>query len=356
LGRDLLRGGYVSMPPSDTVSEVCSVRPSLEELFDATLRDVVANTKIPMEKRSAFEGFLKRWKDVFAKNPDNPGICHMPPFEFHLVDDVPVKQRPYRAPFSHRRIIEQKVQDMLDAGIIRHSTSPWASPVILVDKKDGTKRFCVDYRKLNAKTVTDNFPLPLVDDILSHFRSGRPKYFSKADCAAGYHQRAIKESDKQKTAFVTHNGLYEFNVTPFGPKNCPAGFQREMNAILQPVLTIYCFVYMDDIIIFSDHSYEDHIVALEAVFALLLKNGVKLKLKKCEFFQEEISFLGHRLTQNGLAPDLDKVKALVDMPYPQDLPSLRRFLGMAGYYRRFIKNFSSIVAPLNRLTRKNHAQ
>ena len=263
--------------------------------------------------------------------------------------NVPINQPKYRVAHKDREIIKDQVQDMLKKNVIKHSMSAWASPIVLVDKKDGSIRFCVDYRKLNSITTKDSYPLPRIDDSLAALSGNQ--FFSGLDLNAGYWQIPMSEKDKDKTAFLTDDGLFEFNVMPFGLTNAPATFQRYMDAVLAGLKWNTLLVYIDDIIVFSK-SFEEHLDALGEVFDRLIKASLQLKPSKCQFFQSELLYLGHLVTPNGIGPDPAKIKAIVSMKHPTNVSEVSSFLGMAGYYRNYIANFSRKCKILYELTKK----
>ena len=260
----------------------------------------------------------------------------------------PIKMRPYRTPIKNREVIDKAVDEMLDADVIRRSRSPWSFPVVIVDKKDGSKRFCVDFRKLNQITKKNSYPLPLIDDILALL--GKSKYFTSLDLKSGYWQVAMDEQDKEKTAFACHKGLFEFNVMPFGLSNAPAVFQELMSVVLQGYSN-FATAYLDDIMIFSA-TLEEHLEHLSMVFERLREHQLKLKLKKCSFLKGETHYLGFVISEDGIQPDQKKVEAIRTLPAPTCVREVRSFIGMCSYYRRFIPNFSKIAEPIVTLTRK----
>ena len=209
--------------------------------------------------------------------------------------------------------------------------------------------FCVDYRKLNAVTVKDTYPLPRMDECLDSLRD--TKVFSALDAISGYWQMPIPESGRNKTAFSCHSGLYRFSRMPFGLTNAPATFQRAMDILLSPFRWKSCLVYLDDIIIFSK-SWEEHIVHVEEILSVLEKAGVKHKLRKCDFFVEKIKYLGHVVRPGTLEVDAARTAALEQVGYPQTLTQLRRFLGLCNVYRRFVPHKAKIMHPLNQLLKK----
>ena len=256
--------------------------------------------------------------------------------------------RPYRIPIKNREVIDKAINEMLDADVIRRSRSPWSFPVVIVDKKDGSKRFCVDFRKLNQVTKKNSYPLPLIDDILALL--GNAKYFTSLDLKSGYWQVAMDEKDTEKTAFECHKGLFELNVMPFGLSNALAVFQELMSVIIQGCNN-FATAYLDDIMIFSS-TLEEHLEHLSIIFGKLRQHNLKLKLKKRSFLKIETNYLGFVINENGIKPDEKKVEAIRSLPVPTYVKEVRSFIGMCSYYRRFIPNFSQIAEPIVALTRK----
>ncbi|UYV80667.1 hypothetical protein LAZ67_19001324, partial [Cordylochernes scorpioides] len=261
-------------------------------------------------------------------------------------DQSPIKQRPYRVAPSERRLIQDEVNKMIENHIVKPSESPWSSPVILVRKKDGTWRFCVDYRRLNKITKKDVYPLPRIDDALDSLAGS--SYFSTMDLRSGYWQIEVDEKDREKTAFITPDGLYEFQVMPFGLCNAPATFERMIDSVLGSLKWNMCLCYLDDIVVYAP-TFEEHLRRLQLVLSCIQKAGLSLNHKKCLFGSRRIKILGHLVDANGIHPDPDKVEAVSKFPRPRNISELKSFLGLCSYYRRFIENFAGKARSLHDL-------
>ncbi|GBN71776.1 Retrovirus-related Pol polyprotein from transposon 297, partial [Araneus ventricosus] len=221
----------------------------------------------------------------------------------------PIKQYPRRLPLAKKEEAERLVKEMVDNGIIEESSGPWASPIVLVKKKDRSTRFCVDYRKLNEITIKDSYPLPRIDDTLDALNGSQ--WFSTLDFKSGYWQVEIQLEDKEKTTFTTGQGLWQFKVMPFGLCNAPATFERLMETVLRGLTSEACLVYLDDIIIVG-RTFQEHLNNIRKVFQRLQKANLKLSPKKCRFFRKEVSYLGHIISADGVKTDPEKTKAVVD--------------------------------------------
>ncbi|CAH2218043.1 jg26686 [Pararge aegeria aegeria] len=296
------------------------------------------------------EDLLDRYKNCFSTGMNDLGFTNIAEMEIHLKDSNPVVYRPYRLPHSERKLVQDMIGDMMDNGIVRESNSPYASPIVLVKKKSGEKRLCVDYRALNSRTIRDHYPLPRIDDLLDQL-SGHT-LFTSLDLASGYHQIAIAENSREKTAFVTPDGQYEYNRVPFGLANAPAVFQRVVHKILSKSKVGYVVIYMDDILIPSK-SFEEGLGRLEEVLGLLRGAGLTLKMEKCSFFQERVNFLGFEINKDGIKPGSQKTEAVSKFPTPRNQHEVRRFLGLASFFRRFVKGFALVARPLTNLLKKN---
>ena len=330
----------------------CEVEPLITIQQNEKLLNMlqIGSDHLTKEQMQHLKTFLCEYRDVFALDNTELGTTDLVTHPINTGDQPPIRQQVRRTPFALREEVNNMVQDMLERGIIRPSRSPWASPIVLVKKKDGTTRFCVDYRRLNAITKLDVFPLPRIDDTLDLL--SKVQYFTTLDLASGYWQVEMDPEDLEKTAFITYSGLYEFNVMPFGLCNAPATFQRLMENVLAGLTCDCCMVYIDDILVTSK-TFEDHLLHLGKVLDRLCKAGLRLKPTKCNFAQEKVDYLGHVVSKYGVEVDPRKVEAVRDFAQPHDLITLRSFLGLAAYYRRFIPNFSKVASPLHALTRKD---
>ena len=289
---------------------------------------------------------LGKWSDVFSHHDLDTGHTEVVTHEINLTDETPIKVPHRRIPPHMYEEVRNHLQDMLQAGHIRPSQSPWAAPIVLVRKKDNSLRFCVDYRALNQKTIRDAFPLPRIEETMDALCGA--KYFSSLDLRAGYWQVGMKEEHKERTAFtVGPLGFYEFESMPFGLTNSPATFQKLMHRCLGD-LHKDCLVYLDDIIIFSS-DIEDHFQKLEKVFQRLKDYNLKLKPSKCMFLKESVKYLGHIVSSEGIHTDPDKLVAVKSWPIPNNVKKVQQFLGFVGFYRRFIKDFAKIAYPLTQL-------
>ena len=307
-------------------------------------------TKLSRDQTSQLRSLVDEFSDVFALSDAELGCTGLIKHCIDTGSHPPIKQQPYRTPIIRRAVVSRMVDNMREQGIIKPSVSPWASPIVLVPKKDGTYRFCVDYRRLNAATKKDVYPLPRIDDILDTL--GDANYFSSLDLASGYWQVELDSESRQKPAFTTYRGLYEFVRMPFGLCNAPATFQRLMQTVLAGLEWRTCFVYLDDILVVS-RSFDEHLQHLNEVFVRLRQAGLRLKPRKCNLLRDEVPFLGHVISTKGVRPDPAKIEKVQCYPVPTDATQVRQFLGLASYYRRFMPAFAKISAPLRALITKH---
>ena len=306
----------------------------------------LAKAKTPVGLHSQISDVVCQYSDIFALESDPPGYCDWLPVTVDTGDASPVVSVPYKIPLHYQQEVSRQLREMLNTDIISYSKSAWRSPVVVVKKKNGKLRLCIDYRKLNRVTKADQFPIPCIEEIFCKLRDN--VYFSTLDLKSGYHQVALAEDSKEKTAFAANDGLYEFNVLPFGLRNGPAHFSRLMQSVLTGMIGTICFVYLDDIIILG-RSLEEHLENLSRVLTTLRSFNLRLSLEKFCFLQSEITYLGHIVSREGIRPMFDKVSCIKNYPRPINGKQIQSFLGLAGYYRRFIRDFSYISRPLDSL-------
>ena len=339
---EIARRVYSMRMPKDTTIKRT---PDKDPIASLDLED----SHMTWSERDELKTLLKKYQHLFAHDetqlPGTTAIEHV----INVTDVTPLRQKAYRVPASLRKALDDKLDTLLDAGIITPSCSPWASPLVLVKKPDNSIRPCVDYRKLNAVTVADSYPLPRVDESMECLSGA--KYLTTLDLHSGFMQVPVAEESKQYTAFITSRGLFEFNYLPFGLRNAPATFSRLMQFVLSGLLFHSSILYMDDILVCSK-TWKEHLQHLEEIFIRLDHNNLRLKLKKCTFGRGSLPFLGYLITTNGVSPDPDNVSRLQKLPSPTNTTETRSFLGLANYYRRFIPDFSNIARPLYNLIKK----
>ncbi|GJX14854.1 putative reverse transcriptase domain-containing protein [Tanacetum coccineum] len=293
---------------------------------------------------------VRYFPEVFPE--DLPGLSLVRPVEFWIdliLGAAPVARAPYRLAPSEMKELSEQLQELSDKGFIRPSSSPWGAPVLFVKKKDGSFRMCIDYRELNKLTVKNRYPLPRIDDLFDQLQGS--SIYSKIDLRSGYHQLRVREQDIPKTAFRTRYGHYEFQVMPFGLTNAPAVFMDLMNRVCKPYLDKFVIVFIDDILIYSKDKKE-HEEHLKAILELLKKEKLYAKFSKCEFWIPKVQFLGHVIDSRGIHVDPAKIESIKDWASPKTPTEIRQFLGLAGYYRRFIEGFSKIAKSMTKLTQK----
>lgn len=319
----------------------------LPEHVQQTYDDAVSTLNEDQQRHA--EEFFQLHSDAFSKGSEDLGRTNVAKHTIDTGSHRPIKQAARRLPMHKQEEAERILTDMISSGVVEPSSGPWSSPIVLVQKKDGSLRFCVDYRKVNTMTEKDSYPLPRINDSLDML--GGATWFSTLDLASGYWQIEVKEEDRPKTAFVTHRGLYQFCVMPFGLCNAPATFERLMERVLGGLRWESCLVYLDDIIVHAT-TFEEHIQRLHTVVGKLKQAGLKLSAKKCKLFKRRVEFLGHVVTANGVTTDPKKIDAVERWPVPVNKTEVRSFLGLCTYYRRFVKDFASVAKPLHRLTEK----
>jgi len=301
---------------------------------------------------NSIQQVLIKHKGIFSANPTDIGqIKSVKHYIRTSKEHPPIHLRAYRRSHVERQEIQTQVEDLLQKGLIKKSTSPWAFPVTLASKKDGTKRLCIDFRKLNAITIDDKQPIPRISDVIDNLLNA--KVFTTLDISCGFWHIPMNETDIEKTAFVTNDGHYEWLTMPFGLKNAPATFQRTIQQILGPLLWKGCMNYLDDIVVYSTNEAE-HLNLLDNVLTILHDSGIKLKYKKCTFMQPRIEYLGLMIGNNQIQPTERQLSAVAAFPVPNNAKEVQRFLGLANYFRRFIPKFADIALPLTQLLRKEN--
>ena len=335
-------GEQVELEDSTSSQEI------LVNIFSQEVKTQIPDLNLPTSELSppemkALEELLQRNEDVFSKGPEDFGCTDTIVHDIPLIDPTPFRM-PYRrispSDFSE---VKDHLKELQAAEIIKPSKSPFASPIVIVRKKDGRIRLCVDYRKLNTRTVRDAFPLPRIEESLDVLR--KAKYFTSLDLMSGYLQVQVAHKEQQKTAFTTPMGLYEYTRMPFGLMNAPATFQLLMNTVFADMHLSELLIYLDDVIICSA-TLEEHLKRLERVFVRLRQHGLKLKPSKCHFLRKEVKYLGHVVSEEGVATDPEKIAAVRDWPIPKTKKEVRSFLGFTGYYRRFIRDYAKKANPL----------
>ena len=317
------------------------------ELWDDENPDdgITISQQLSAKQRGPLRQLLDGYRDVLQSTPGRTDYAE------HSIDtgeSSPIRLPPYRVPHAYRTEVEEELQAMLKAGIVEPSSSSWAAPIVLVKKKDGSLRFCVDYRKLNRQSRIDPYPMPRIDDLID--RIGQAKFLTILDLAKGYWQVPMSPESKEKTAFITPQGLFQFTVMPFGLQGAPATFQRMMDRLLRG-LEAYAAAYLDDLVIFSQ-SWEAHLEQVQRILSRLREAGLTAKPSKCQFAMQECIYLGH-IVGNGLVqPETSKIEAIQKWSTPETKKQVRAFLGLTGYYRKFIPSYSATAAPLTDLTRK----
>lgn len=354
--KDRIKVKLTPLPPSELNESKKESRPLVtlitKEQFKVTAEEA-QNMRFVLLFESNGETILPvEIKQLLAEFPDvvpeeiPPGLPPMRDIQ-HAIDFIPgavIPNRPaYRMSPQEHAEIQRQVEELLKKGLIQESISPCAVPAILVPKKDGSWRMCVDSRAVNKITIKYRFPIPRLDDLLDQLHGAI--IFSKIDLRSGYHQIRLRPGDEWKTAFKTRDGLYEWTVMPFGLSNAPSTFMRLMNQVLRPFIGKFVVVYFDDILIYSKNK-EEHLEHLQQVLQTLREQKLYANLKKCSFLTNEVTFLGYIITSEGIRVDPEKIGAINSWPIPKSIHDVRSFHGLASFYRRFIKNFSSVAAPL----------
>lgn len=341
-------------------SEECELNVVTEDCeIDAILKENLTKLRLEHTNEEEYEKISKlcyEYRDIFYCDKIPLSFANQVKHTIRTVNENPIYIRPYRHPHTQNEEIQNQVDKLLKDNVIQESHSPWSAPVHLVPKKldaSGERKFrmVIDYRRLNEITIDDKYPLPNITDLFD--KLGKSTYFSTIDLASGYHQIEVNPKDRPKTAFTTQAGHFEFQRMPFGLKTAPATFQRAMDNVLRGLQGLHCLVYLDDIIVYSS-SLQDHISKLRKIFDRLRETNLKVTLDKCEFLRKEVLYLGHTITKNGLMPNNDKVQAVLNFPMPRTTTEIKSFLGLVGYYRKFIKDFAKVTQPLTSCLKKRN--
>lgn len=312
----------------------------------APIKAPTINAQLSSEKQDELRDMLKQFADILMATP---GRTHTAECRIRTGSSPPICLPPYRLPHAYRDIVKTELEEMERDGIIEPSSSEWAFPIVLVKKKDGTLRMCVDYRRLNAVAQADAYPMPRVDDLIDSL--GKARYITTLDLARGYWQVPVEKESRSRTAFTTPFGLFQFKVMPFGLHGAPATFQRMMDEILRDC-TGYAAAYLDDVVIYS-MTWNNHLEHIRAILNKLRKAGLTLKPSKCQFAMDHCSYLGHVVGNGEVRPEISKIEAVATFPTPTTKKQVRAFLGLTGYYRKFIPNFADLASVLTDLTKKD---
>lgn len=322
---------------SDDQLSICNI--SLDDKFELEIGSNVTKTQ-----RNILQDMISSYKPIKTETTDIQ-------MSINLKNETPITHRPRRLPFPERKIVDDQVTKWLEDGVVEQCSSEFSSQVVVVKKKDGTPRVCIDYRQLNKNVIKDSYPLPLIDDLLDKLQDAN--MFSTIDLRNAFFHLEIEPKSRKYTSFVTHNGQYQFLRAPFGLCISPTVFQRYINTIFKDlIIKGHVLIYMDDVIIPSKNEKEG-IERLKSVFSLASSYGLDINFQKCKFLSKQIEFLGHVIENGKLYPSPQKVKAVLNFPEPKSNKDLQSFLGLAGYFRKFIYNFSIIAHPLTELLKKN---
>jgi len=326
--------------------------PSCRNVHDSWKEDMLSgiDPEVKTGYRVNIDSILTDYADCFSRSEFDLGRTNLVKHKIDTGDSKPVRQALRRQPLAYLPEIDRQIEELTRHNIIEPAASPWASNLVIVTKKDGSLRMCVDYRGVNLQTKKDSYPLPRIADCLDAL--GSASYFSTFDLRSGYFQIGMDDEDKDKTAFLSRRGSFRFTSMPFGLCNAPSTFQRLMDSTLVGLNYEICLVYLDDIILFS-HTVEEHLIRLCILFDRLRKANLKLKPSKCHLLQKEVKFLGHVISAGTVATDPEKTEKVASWARPQNVTEVRSFLGFASYYRRFLHRFSEIATPLYVLTGKN---
>lgn len=337
----------------ETVSSLGTESTSTEE-SSSHIQELIARSSenLNESQKEKMSTLLHEYKDQFSRSSHDLGSSGLAEHTIRTIPNCkPIYQRPYRVPLAKQEIARKEIELMAQQGIIEPSCSPWCSPVVLVPKRDGSMRFCIDFRRINQVTIPDKHPIPHPEDTLGAL--GGAKWFSTVDLKSGYHQILIRESDRPLTSFaVPGSGLWQFRRLPFGLINSGSVFERLMERVFRGLTYVTLLIYLDDIIVYSK-TFEAHLENLREVFQRLKEANLKLNPKKCNLFCQKVAFLGHQVSEEGISMDPEKVRTIREWPQPRTVKEVRQFIGLASYYRKFIQSFATICKPLHQLTEKD---
>ncbi|XP_048484046.1 uncharacterized protein LOC125490066 [Plutella xylostella] len=341
--------------PMDSVTILSTSRTQSTSERTEKVVNALTIDHLNLEEKEALIELCSMYSDIFYLPEDHLTFTSALDHQIKTNSDIPIHTKSYRFPECHKKEVESQIGKMLDQNIIEPSSSPWSSPIWIVPKKLDSQgqrkwRIVIDYRKLNDITIGETYPIPQISEILDQL--GNSKYFSTLDLTSGFHQILINKADAPKTAFSVPQGHFQFNRMPFGLKNAPSTFQKLMNTCLSGLQGTRCFVYLDDIVVYS-HDLNSHINNLKSVFERLRNFNLKLQPGKCEFLRTEVAYLGHIIGEHGVKPNPEKIKAVSEYPIPNSPKDIKSFLGLVSYYRRFIPDFSKLAKPLTSLLKKD---
>lgn len=336
--------------PTEEMCTISNANTTPNDDHWSSIREGVnVGTELSTDQEAEVWALLRRHEKAFSTDYSGLGRTSLAQHTIETGEARPVRQPPRRMAQHYKQQVEKIIGEMRQQNLIRPSTSPWSSSIVLVKKKSGELRFCVDYRQVNEITKKNSYPIPRVDDSLDEMSGS--KFFSTLDLKSGYWQIPMDEQSREKTAFASHMGLYEFNVMPMGLCNSAASFQRLMRIVLQGIEWQGTLAYLDDVIIYG-RTFDEHVRRLADVLSRLESAGLTLKPSKCDLFKDEVRFLGHVVSKRGVMCDPEKVRSVAGWPVPKSVKQVRQFVGLTSYYRKFVKDYAKIASPLHKLTEK----